>query len=141
MFKSLEDSSTPQILSVEERQLATAALLIEVAFADNNFDDSERKELQRILQQKFNLDPNALQELTILAQDKQKDATSLYQFTQIINQSCSKEDKYELIKAMWEIAFIDKNIDKYEEHLIRKVSELLYVSHSDFIRAKKNAQR
>ncbi|MGI1678558.1 MAG: TerB family tellurite resistance protein [Cellvibrionaceae bacterium] len=140
LFESLESSPNQQVLSVEDRQLATAALLIEVAFADHDFDETERQELKAILQKKFNLEPEALIELTALAQDEQKYATSLYQFTQVINQSCSMNDKYELIKAMWEVAYIDGNIDKYEEHLIRKVSELLYVSHSDFIRAKQNAQ-
>ncbi len=140
LFESLESSPAPQTLSVEDRQLATAALLMEVAFADDNFDDVERQKLQTILQKKFNLDAEALADLTALARDEQKQATSLYQFTQVINRSCSADDKYELIKAMWEVAFIDGHIDKYEEHLIRKVAELLYVSHSDFIRAKQNAQ-
>lgn len=141
LFSTLEASPKEHTLTVEERQLATAALLLEVAFADNDFDESEHQQLRNILQRKFNLDQQALDELTDLAQNEQKEATSLYQFTHIINQKCSPNDKYELIKAMWEVAMIDNNIDKYEEHLIRRVAELLYVSHSDFIRAKQNAQK
>jgi uncharacterized tellurite resistance protein B-like protein len=54
----------------------------------------------------------------------------------LINDSYDYEQKIELIENMWRIAFSDKRLDKYEDHLIRKVSELIYVSHSDFIKTK-----
>ena len=60
----------------------------------------------------------------------------LYEFTKLINDSYDYEQKVELIENMWRIAFSDKRLDKYEDHLIRKVSELIYVSHSDFIKTK-----
>ncbi len=127
-------------LSTDQRQLATAALLIEVASADHNVDTEELNQIKVILKNKFQLDAEQLSSLTDLAKAEKNDATSLYQFTQLINEHCSQDDKFRLVTAMWEVAFADNDIDKYEEHLIRKVADLIYLSHSDFIRAKMTAQ-
>ena len=51
------------------------------------------------------------------------------------------EEKVGLIENMWRIAFSDEQLDKYEEHLIRKISDLIYVSHSDFIKTKLNVRK
>lgn len=129
-----EDSSKE--LSFEQKQLAVAALLIEVAIADQVLLDSELASLRTILERKFKLTPQRLDELEQLALAEQSDATSLYQFTHLINTECSPQEKYELIEAMWEIAYSDGSLHKYQEALIRKVAELIYVSHSQFIRAR-----
>ena len=127
-------------LDTDKRQLATAALLIEVASADHRLDASELEQIKTILRQRFSLNDEQLRTLTELAQTEKDESTSLYQFTQLINEYCSPEDKFKLITAMWEVAFADNELDKYEEYLIRKVADLIYVSHSDFIRAKMVAQ-
>lgn len=119
-----------------QRQLATAALLIEVAKVDQTLDDDEFNTLKSVLADRFQLDPEQLDELTAMAEMEQEQASSLYQFTQLINQECRPAEKFELLKAMWEVAYADGELDKYEEHLIRKVAELIYVPHSEFIRAK-----
>lgn len=128
-------------LSHDQCQLATAALLIEVASADRNFDPQELEALKKVLARKFELDDQQLEELTALAQSEKEQATSLYQFTQLINQECRPDEKYYLMKAMWEVAYADGNLDKYEEHLIRKVADLIYVPHNEFIRAKLEARK
>lgn len=133
---SEDDSSLDQ----DQRQLATAALLIEVASADHQVDASELERIKTILKNKFQLDEAQLSTLTELAHAEKDDATSLYQFTQLINEHCQPQDKFKLITAMWEVAFADDSIDKYEEHLIRKVAELIYLPHSEFIRAKQVAR-
>lgn len=120
----------------QQRQLATAALLIEVAKIDHSLDDNEFAAMRQILAERFQLNPKQLEELTALAEMEQEQATSLYQFTQLINQECRPAEKFELLKAMWEVAYADGELDKYEEHLIRKVAELVFVPHSEFIRAK-----
>lgn len=127
------DSNT---LTFAQKQLATAALLIEVAKADHSFDESELQLLMMLLERKFSLTRSQLTELADLAQTESEYATSLHQFTQLINRDCTYDEKFELIKAMWEVAYVDSKIDKYEEYVIRKVADLIHVSHSDFIRAK-----
>jgi uncharacterized tellurite resistance protein B-like protein len=70
------------------------------------------------------------------AQQRVEDATSLYEFTKVINAYCNLDQKLRLVGAMWTVAYADGNADKYEEHLIRNVAELLYVPHSNYIQCK-----
>ena len=116
--------------------LTCAALLVEVMNSDHELDEREHQEFMAVLQQSYNIAELDLEELIQLAKDEAFEATSLYEFTKLINDSYDYEQKVELIENMWRIAFSDKRLDKYEDHLIRKVSELIYVSHSDFIKTK-----
>lgn len=124
------------VLSDHQKQLAVAALLVEVAMADHHFSEVEVHNLAAILERKFSLSHDELAELISLAKNETNHATSLHQFTQLINQYCSTEEKFKLMKAMWEMAYADGNLDKYEDYIIRKVADLIYVPHSEFIRSK-----
>jgi uncharacterized tellurite resistance protein B-like protein len=124
------------LLSDHQKKLASAALLVEVAMADQEFSDAELEQLIQTLQQKFELGVDETLELVDRAKAESHDASSLHQFTQLINQHCDEHEKFALIKAMWEVAYADGHLDKYEDYIIRKVADLIYVSHSDFIRAK-----
>ena len=86
--------------------------------------------------EKFNVEGSEIENLINEGKETQKESTSLYDFTRVINDDFSFEEKFKLIKSMWEIAFADGNIDKYEEYVIRKVSDLIYISNDDFIKAK-----
>ena len=121
---------------VSKVDLTCAALLIEVMNSDHELDEREHNEFMTVLQKSYNIAESDLEELTQLAKDEAHEATSLYQFTRLINDSYDYEQKVALIENMWRIAFSDERLDKYEDHLIRKVSELIYVSHSDFIKTK-----
>lgn len=123
-------------LSEEQKRLACAALLIEVAIVDNEFDAKELACLQRVLEDSFAIPSQQSAELITLAQNECLEATSMYQFTQQVNTHCSAQDKFDLIAGMWRIAYADGELDKYEEYVIRKVADLIHVAHSDFIRAK-----
>ena len=70
------------------------------------------------------------------ARERVEGATSLYDFTKVINDHCSPDQKLQLISAMWTVAYADGDLSKYEEHLIRQVADLTYVSHSDYIHCK-----
>ena len=130
-----EEEETPS--SVMSRvDLTCAALLVEVMNSDHELDEREHQEFMAVLQQSYNIAESDLEELVQLAKDEAFEATSLYEFTKLINDNYDYEQKVELIENMWRIAFSDKRLDKYEDHLIRKVSELIYVSHSDFIKTK-----
>ena len=124
------------VLSDHQKQLAVAALLVEVAMADHQFSEVELRNLGIILERKFSLSQNELAELINLAKSETNHATSLHQFTQLINHNCTTEEKFKLMKAMWEMAYADGELDKYEDYIIRKVADLIYVPHTEFIRAK-----
>ena len=123
-------------LSEEQKRLACAALLIEVAIVDDEFDPDELACLQQVLEQSFAIPAQESAEFIALAQHKCSESTSMYQFTQLVNEHCSYDDKLDLIVGMWRIAYADGDLDKYEEYVIRKVSDLIHVAHGDFIRAK-----
>jgi uncharacterized tellurite resistance protein B-like protein len=121
---------------VDRLHLASAALLVELANADSNMDATEEEALLRILETKLQLGKATLENLWQLAHAEQRGATSLYQFTSLINTAYGYEEKVQLLHHMWEVAYADGRIDRYEEHLIRKVADLLYLTHGDFIRTK-----
>jgi len=127
--------------SYESRlQLASAALMIELIRADRQFDQAETDAMLAILKERFDLDQSAMDELMILAEEEAREATSLYQFTSLMNEHFDHREKVLMILNMWEVAYADGRIDRYEEHLIRKVADLLYLSHKDFITSKQQAR-
>ncbi len=138
----LEIENNEKALSEEQViHLATAALLIEVTKADFELTREESNAVIDALRKQFDLDPVTLDSLLKLAEQELHDSSSLYQFTRMVNDYYSYDQKLELIDSMWNIAYADGDLDKYEEHLIRKVAELIYVTHKDFIRAKLAAGR
>lgn len=120
-------------------EVAAAALLIEVSRADFSRSSDELKAIEQALKQTFTLDNTQLTELIDEAEDQNSQATSLFEFTDLINKHYDQTDKLNLLVALWQVAFADGELDKYEEHLIRKIANLLYVPHSGFIQAKLQA--
>ena len=139
-FFDTELSADSEHTGEEKIRLACAALLIEIAVIDEHFDDSEFEAMQKILQNQFGISAQECEQLTELARSEREDSTSVYQFTQLINSNCSYQEKLTLLQGMWSIAYADGDLDKYEEYMIRKVADLIYVSHGDFIRTKHNAR-
>ena len=139
-FDSYFSAGDDNTHSVDQLQLASAALLIELTRADNQVDESETRKLLAILKQRFDLPETELEELVALASQQNQEATSLYEFTSLINEKFDVREKSQLILNMWEVAFADGRIDRYEEHLIRQVSDLLHLSHKDFITGKQVAR-
>ena len=115
---------------------ACAALLIETALADKVFNEEEMNSMKQTLKEVYKVDEKDIEELINESEKKVSESTSLYEYTRLINDLCDYQDKLKLINNLWAIAFADKHLDKYEEFLIRKISDLLYVSHSDFIQQK-----
>ena len=113
-----------------------AALLIETALADKVFNEEELISMKQTLNKVYKVDKKDIEELINESKKKVSESTSLYEYTRLINDLCDYEDKIRLISNLWSIAFADKHLDKYEEYLIRKISDLLHVSHKDFIQQK-----
>ena len=120
-------------------QLATAALLFEMMRMDEQSHTQEHAVLRRALTQKFNLTPEETEQLVTLAEEEAVQATDYHQFTRLINNGFPMERKIKVIEYLWQVANADGHLDKYEEHLVRKIAELLYVPHQAFIAAKHKA--
>ena len=115
---------------------ACSALLIEVAYADKIFDESEINSLKESLKETYDIDEQIIDELISEAKKTVDESTSLYEYTRVVNDEFNYSDKLELLSRIWKLAFADGNLDKYEDHLIRKISDLIHISHSDFIKIK-----
>ena len=115
---------------------ACAALLIETALADKVFNDEELASMKQTLKIIYKVEEKDIDELIDESKKKVSESTSLYEYTRLINDLCDYEEKLRLINNLWSIAFADQQLDKYEEYLIRKISDLLHVSHKDFIQQK-----
>jgi len=117
-------------------QMAVGALLLEMSHMDGSVDAEELEAINNALRQSFDLNSIEATELLALAQAEHSEAIDSYQFTSLINAHYSMEQRIELIEMLWQIAYADQSLHKYEEHLLRRISDLLYVSHSAFIAAK-----
>lgn len=132
----LQDAGNDARNEEERLQLACAALLVEISAADQHTGAEEKQALSTILQHTFALPPEQVEILWQLAAQESRDATSLYQFTSLINSHYGYQQKTALLSHLWQVAYADGRIDRYEEHLIRRIADLLHLSHGDFIRAK-----
>lgn len=122
--------------ATQRLQLAAAALLIELSKADYRRDPREQQAIVAAIRSSYRLDEATIAELLNEAEIVSDRATSLYEFTSIINEQCSEQEKYNLVYELWRVAYADGNIDKYEDHLIGKIADLIYLPRSLFIRAK-----
>jgi uncharacterized tellurite resistance protein B-like protein len=121
-------------------RLATAALLMEMTRADFTRRPEELSLVAELVQAQFGLTGAETRELAELADAEVREAISLYQFTGLINEHFSPEEKLRVVEMLWQVAYADRVLDKHEEYLVRQVAELLYVPHRDFIRAKHRVQ-
>ena len=117
-------------------QVATAALLVEIAQADGDFSDDERKRIVDLMKAEFNLDDECVTELLDLSEQKVKDSISVYEFTSVINESFNQQEKLELIKNLWRIIYQDGKLDSHEDRLIKIIGSTMNLEHRDVIGAK-----
>jgi uncharacterized tellurite resistance protein B-like protein len=132
---SNDDSNTGESLT-HRLQLATAALFVEMTRMDHEIPAQERVNVQQLLEKKFAIDSIASGQLLALAEDEARDAIDYYQFTSLIHEHFDYEKKCRIIEHLWEIAYSDAQLHKYEEHFVRRIADLLYIRHQDFIAAK-----
>jgi uncharacterized tellurite resistance protein B-like protein len=128
--------NTPEARA-DEVQLATAALLVESAFMDGNFDEDEMQSIQRLLTDRFNLNEEELETLVFEAEQAVAASGQLYRFTRVIKDRFDEEQRIGMIEMLWEVAFADGDADHFEQNLIQRVAGLIFVSDRDRGDAKK----
>jgi uncharacterized tellurite resistance protein B-like protein len=117
-------------------RVATALLLIEVAKADYADDVAENEAMLASLKQFFALDDASAALLLEEARSTADRAVELQQFTRRLHEQLSVAEKHRVVEMLWQVALADRGLDKHEDHLVRRIAELLYVSHSDLIRIR-----
>lgn len=134
------DKEEPEDLTQADLHRVIAALLTEIMVIDGTTDTEELDTLRSLLEEEFGLAPAESSELIDLAAREVSEATSLYQFTALVNEHFSASHKQQLMEALWRVAYADGRVDKLEEATIRKIADLIHVGHADFILAKHRAR-
>jgi len=137
MDTSGQESRVPSDRSVS---IACCALLLEMAHADSQFSQSERDKIISILQSNFHMTKNDANELLNLSELEREESLDLWQFTNLINQTYSHEEKVKVAETLWQVIYTDGKVDKHEEYLMRKLTFLLEIDHEDMIAAKFRAR-
>jgi uncharacterized tellurite resistance protein B-like protein len=139
-FQSLneESSSDAKTLSVE---MACTVLLCEVMRADGHLDEAEQLFLTEIISEQFSLLPGEVKELIQQAIELSEHAIDFHQFTSKINSHYSPQEKEHIVTLLWQLAMSDGEIASIEEHFIRRISDLLHLSHAQYIRAKSSVKQ
>lgn len=120
----------------EPLELATAALLVELARSDFSESASEIEAIRHLLQRRFRLDAEALDRLLAQATRRADRAVSLHEFTHRLNRELPEEDKLAIVEMLWRVGHADGRIDEHEAHLVRRIAGLLHISDRDRVRLK-----
>lgn len=120
---------------------ATAVLMLDVARADNVFDESEFERVLALVEKHFGISPEDAAELVNAADDKAEDLVSLHEFTQLLHANLDESEKARIVGLLWQVAYADGRLDKYEDSLVRKISDLLHVSRGRSMRLKHDAEQ
>jgi uncharacterized tellurite resistance protein B-like protein len=140
LFKNLIEVPDDEPQDNNTIVLAAVSLMLEVARSDSGGEQVEHDLIRSILTNEFKVESELIDNLLEAGVEKVEDATDLFQFTQLINDQYSHEQKEGLIHAMWRVALADGKVQAIEDHIIRRVAGLIHVSHSDFIRLKLKAR-
>ncbi len=136
LLDGLNGDKPAQAYDEHTLQLAAAALLIEISRADNEVTVEERESIRQAITSTYGLSPAEAAELIDLAEGAVDESVSFYDFTHRLNQALDYRQRIAIVRMLWQVACADGHIDRYEDYYIRKIADLLYVPHSEFIRAK-----
>jgi uncharacterized tellurite resistance protein B-like protein len=122
-------------------QIASAALWLELMRADGRISASEREAVLSAVSAKFGLDAGQARMLVHNAEAAAAQATDDFEFTSLINRNCTAKQKERVVEQLWHVAYADGELHAHEEHFVRRIAELLYVSHGAYIAAKLRAAK
>jgi uncharacterized tellurite resistance protein B-like protein len=125
--------------SLDDQKLAVAALLIEAARMDQDFDDGERETIASLLTERFDLSATEAATLIENADQKVQASAQYHPFTHAINQQLEPDEKVEIIEMLWRVAYADGALDPHEDQLVRQVAGLIHVTDRDRMLARKRA--
>jgi uncharacterized tellurite resistance protein B-like protein len=121
-------------------RIATCALFLEMSHIDGEFSESEREHIISVLKKDYDLSDEYAEALLEASHEELKGSIDLWQFTNLINQNYSTEEKLQIIETAWRIAYTDGRLDKHEDYLVHKLAKLLRLTHKQLIDAKLKAK-
>jgi uncharacterized tellurite resistance protein B-like protein len=140
LLKKIFKKKTAEIDVIADVNLACAILLIEVSYSDFNIDNKEINSIIKLFKNELKLSEDKANWLSKESLKIHKDVNCLRKYIKLINENYTKTQKKNLINMAWLVARADNVVDKNEEHRIRKLTELLYLDHKDFIKSKINTE-
>lgn len=129
------DSSKPAGRE-DELRLATCALLIETAMADDDLSEEEFDKIVQVMRERFELDDGAIHALIETAKEEHRKATDVWSFANQINETLTRGQKIEVMEMIWRVVYADGTMDKFEDYMTKKLHRLLRIDHATFIAAK-----
>jgi len=135
-FKQFNTPHQQQETIEPSLEIACSVLLCEVMKADGLLQDEEKRSLKAFISKQFALNDQEIDNIITLALALSDNATDYYQFTKILNQHYSIEQRVKIVGYLWQLAYADGELASLEEHTIRKVADLLHLRHSEFIQTK-----
>jgi len=117
-------------------EVACAVLLCEVMRADGHFDQQEQAKLALLLVEQFNLNEEEIKQIIDQALIQSEQATDFYRYTSKINQHFTIEQRISIVTQLWKMAYADGELASIEEHIIRKIADLLHLRHAEYIQTK-----
>jgi uncharacterized tellurite resistance protein B-like protein len=136
LFNWPESSGQEESDEQDRIQLSTAVLLVEIARADHERNESESVEMRKLLAANFGLSEEASRSLLEAAESAVEHSVSLHEFTRVLHDEMTYQEKETVIEMLWRIALADDDLDKYEDYMIGKIADLLYIARGDVIRLK-----
>lgn len=128
------------MLTQSDLQIASAALLVHAVFVDGHAAEEELQTLRTILKDKYDLSDRELEDLLTEARVQEKSAVDLYSFTRTLTSHLGQEGRKDIVRMLWQIVLADGQIDEYESHLLKRVSELLGVSTRDRVLLRQSVE-
>lgn len=122
-------------------RLAACALLLELAYADDEFTHEERTHLEGAIQRQFGIDLDQATELIHLAEQQRSEAVDLWTFTNLVAEHYSLGQKMVLAEAMWGLVYSDGELASREDYLMRKISGLLRLEPGYLAEARKRVEQ
>jgi uncharacterized tellurite resistance protein B-like protein len=141
-FRDGFSSHAPAGAKIEDPlRLATAAVLLEIAHADGQFTPAEDGDVVGFLKNAFQLDEAAVRELIRTADDIRQHTIDHFALTNYIRRNATFEERLDVVKTMWRVAYSDGRLTEYENYLVRKLADLLGIEHHVMIEAKVDVLR
>ena len=134
--KWFQPSEPEKVLEKTDHITAAMVLMLEVAWSDRNIEIAEEQTILMAIQTSFDLTEEEAKNRLVDAKALHLESVGSYEFTTLINNQLSYEEKTQIIQTLWKISNSDQHIDQWEEHAIRKIAGLLYIDHQDFIDTK-----
>ncbi|MCK4836627.1 MAG: TerB family tellurite resistance protein [Candidatus Aminicenantes bacterium] len=130
------DGRSPEVKLRDKILVATSVLMLEIAKSDDKLAPAEMKTIRRIIQTELEIPKENIEEILRIAEKDRDDSTDIYEYTKLINQHFSREEKIQMVERFWRIIYADGIFDQFEDYMVHKLADLLRLSHDELISAK-----